>query len=80
MSPTKTTQVTLPNGETVPVVSAKFAKETAETKRLRASAAKAGANAVSKALAEGIPVTIMRNETLVQINPDRSETVLEAQK
>lgn len=78
MSPTKTKQVTLPNGEIVPVVSAEFARETAETKRLRASAEKAGANAVAKTLAQGIPVTVMRNGVLIQINPDRSETVIEA--
>ena len=78
MSPTKTTQITLPNGETVPVVSAEFAKETAETKRLRDSAAKAGAKAVAKALAKGIPVTIMRDGVLIQINPDSTETVIEA--
>ena len=77
MSPTKTTQITLPNGEVVPVVSAEFAKETAETVRLRTSAAKAGANAVANALAKGIPVTIMRNGALIQINPDRTETVIE---
>ena len=76
MSPTNTTQVTLPNGETVPVISAEFAKETAETKRLRTSAAKASANAVSTALAKGIPVTVMRNGTLIQINPDRSESIV----
>ena len=77
MSPTKTTQNTLPNGEVVPVVSAEFAKETAETVRLRTSAAKAGANAVANALAKGIPVTIMRDRALIQINPDRTETVIE---
>ena len=77
MSPTKTTQITLPNGEIVPVVSAEFAKETAETVRLRTSAAKAGANAVANALAKGIPVTIMRDGALIQINPDRTETVIE---
>ena len=77
MSPTKTTQITLPNGEVVPVVSAEFAKETSETVRLRTSAAKAGANAVANALAKGIPVTIMRNGALIQINPDRTETVIE---
>ena len=77
MSPTQTTQITLPNGEVVPVVSAEFAKETAETVRLRTSAAKAGANAVANALAKGIPVTIMRNGALIQINPDRTETVIE---
>lgn len=77
MSPTKTTQITLPNGEVVPVVSAEFAKETAETVRLRTSAAKAGANAVANALAKGIPVTIMRDGALIQINPDRTETVIE---
>ena len=77
MSPTKTTQITLPNGEIIPVVSAEFAKETAETVRLRTSAAKAGANAVANALAKGIPVTIMRNGALIQINPDRTETVIE---
>jgi hypothetical protein len=78
MSPTKTTQITLPNGETVPVVSAEFAKETAEIKRLRASAAKAGANAVANALAKGIPVTVMRDGVLIQINPDRTETIIKA--
>ena len=78
MSPTKIKQITLPNGDTVPVVSAEFAKETAETERLRASAAKAGVNAVAKALAEGIPVTVLRDGVLIQINPDRSETVIEA--
>ena len=77
MSPTKTTQITLPNGEIIPVVSAEFAKETAETVRLRTSAAKAGANAVANALAKGIPVTIMRDGALIQINPDRTETVIE---
>ena len=77
MSPTKTTQIKLPNGETVPVISAEFVKETAETSRLRASAAKAGSNAVANALAKGIPVTIMRNGALIQINPDRTETVIE---
>lgn len=76
MSPTKTTQVTLPNGETVPVISVEFAKETEETKRLRASAAKASANAVAAALDKGIPVTVMRNGVMIQINPDRSETIL----
>lgn len=78
MSPTKTTQITLPNGETVPVVSAEFAKETAEIKRLRDSAAKAGAKAVANALAKGIPVTVMRDGVLIQINPDRTETIVEA--
>ena len=78
MSPTTVKQITLPNGDVVPVVSAEFARETPETKRLRTSAAKAGANAVAKALAKGIPVTVMRNGVLIQINPDRSETVLEA--
>ena len=78
MSPTKTTQITLPNGETVPVVSAEFAKETAEIKRLRASAARASANAVANALAKGIPVTVMRDGVLIQINPDRTETIVEA--
>jgi len=79
MSPTKTTQVTLPNGVTIPVVPAEFAKETAETRRLRDSAAKAGARAAAEALAKGIPVTIMRDGVLVRINPDRSETVIGAQ-
>ena len=78
MSPTKTTQITLPNGETVPVVSAEFARETAEIKRLRASAARASANAVANALAKGIPVTVMRDGVLIQINPDRTETIIKA--
>ena len=78
MSPTKTTQITLPNGETVPVVSAEFAKETAEIKRLRASAARASANAVANALAKGIPVTVIRDGVLIQINPDRTETIIKA--
>ena len=43
-----------------------------------ASAAKAGAKAVANALAKGIPVTIMRDGVLIQINPDRTETVVEA--
>ena len=77
MSPTKIKQITLPNGDTVPVVSAEFAKETAETKRLRASAAKAGAKAIADALAKGIPVTVMRDGNLIQINPDRTETIVE---
>ena len=79
MSPTKVTQVTLPNGDVVPVIPAKYAKETAETKRLRESAARAGDNAIAKALANGIPVNL-RDGVLIQINPDRSETVLEASK
>ena len=80
MSPTKVTQVTLPNGDVVPVIPAKYAKETPEIKRLRESAARAGDNAIAKALANGIPVTILRDGVLIQINPDRSETVLEASK
>ena len=48
------------------------------TKRLRASAAKAGAKAVANALAKGIPVTVMRDGVLIQINPDRTETIVEA--
>lgn len=78
MSPTKTTQITLPNGEVVPVYPAESVLETEETKRLRESAAKAGANAIKKALSKGIPVTIMRDGVMIQINPDRTETVLEA--
>ena len=77
MSPTKITEVTLPNGVTVPVVPAKFAKETAETRRLRDSAAKAGSRAAAEALDRGLSVTIMRDGILVRINPDRSETVVE---
>lgn len=77
MSPTKITEVTLPNGVTVPVVPAEFAKETAETRRLRDSAAKAGARAAAEALDRGLSVTIMRDGILVRINPDRSETVVE---
>lgn len=76
MSPTKVSKVTLPNGVTVPVVSAGSATETAEIRRLRASAAKAGANAAANALANGLPVTVMRDGVLVQINPDRSESVI----
>lgn len=79
MSPTKITKVTLPNGVTVPVVPVEFAKETAETKRLRDSAAKAGARAAAKALDSGLSVTVMRDGVLLRINPDRSETVIGAQ-
>ena len=77
MGPTKVTQVTLPNGDVVPVIPAKFNKETEEIKRLRESAARASANAISNSLAKGIPVTIMRDKKIIQINPDRSETVIE---
>ena len=77
MSPTKVTQVTLPNGDVVPVIPAKFAKETPEITRLCESAARAGANAIAKSLANGVPVTILRDGVLIQINPDHSETVLE---
>ena len=69
MSPTKIAEVTLPNGVTVPVVPAEFARETAETRRLRAS--------IAEALDRGLSVTIMRDGILVRINPDRSETVVE---
>ena len=79
MSPTKITQVTLPDGVTVPVVPAEFADETDETRRLRNSASKAGSRAAAEALAHGLPVTIMRDGVLVRINPDRSETVIEGQ-
>ena len=77
MSPTKVTQVTLPNGDVVPVYPVGFFKETEEIKRLRESAARASANAISKSLANGIPVTIMRGKKIIQINPDKSETVIE---
>ena len=78
MCPTKTTQITLPNGDIIPVIPVENVQETEETKRLRDSAAKAGANAIAKALSKGIPVTIMRDGVMIQINPDRTETVLEA--
>ena len=78
MSPAQTKQVTLPNGDVVPVVPVEYARETAATKRLRASAAKAGAQAAAQALAKGIPVTVMRDGVLIQINPDRTETAIEA--
>ena len=78
MSPTAITEVTLPNGDTVPVVPAELARETAETERLRVSARKAGTNAAAKALASGIPVTVVRDGVLIRINPDRTETILEA--
>lgn len=45
MSPTAIKQITLPNGEVVPVVSAEFAKETPETERLRLSARFTGSRA-----------------------------------
>ena len=77
MSPTKVTQVTLPNGDVVPVIPAKYAKETPEITCLRESAARTGANAIAKSLANGVPVTILRDGVLIQINPDHSETVLE---
>ena len=77
MSPNKITQVTLPNGDVVPVVYVEPGKESAEAKRLRASAEKAGAQAAARALAEGIPITVMRDGVLIQINPDRTETVVE---
>ena len=76
MTTTKITKVTLPNGVTVPVIPVEFVKETAETRRLRESAARAGANAFARTLAQGIPVTIMRDGKLIQINPDRTETVI----
>ena len=78
MSPTKTTRVTLPNGDVVPVVSVEYGQESAEVKRLRASAAKAGAKAAAQTLAEGIPITVMRDGVLIQINPDHTETAVEA--
>ena len=78
MSPAKTTQITLPNGEVVPVYPVESVQETEETKRLRESAERAGANAIAKAFSKGIPVTIMRDGVMIQINPDRTETVLEA--
>lgn len=78
MSPTKITEVTLPNGKKVPVHPAASAPESPETRSLRASAARAGANAVAYALAHNVPVTVMKNGRLIRINPDRTETLLEA--
>lgn len=80
MSPTKVTQVTLPNGDVVPVIPVENVRETAEMKRLRDSAEKAGAEAAAQTLAEGIPITIMRDGVLIQINPDHTETVIEASR
>ena len=77
MGSTKIKQITLPNGDVVPVFPVEFFKETEETKRLRESAARASANAIAKSLANGIPVTIMRGKKIIQINPDKSETVIE---
>ncbi len=71
------TYVTLPNGDVVPVIPAKYAKETPEIKRLRESAARASANAIAESLANGVPVTILRDGVMIQINPDLSETVIE---
>ena len=48
MSPTKITEVTLPNGVTVPVVSA-VETDDATTETLRNVAAKAGSHAVENA-------------------------------
>ena len=80
MSPTKVTQGTLPNGDVVPVIPVERVRETAEMKRLRDSAERAGAEAAAQALAQGIPITIMRDGVLIQINPDRTETVIEEQQ
>ena len=79
VSPTKVTEVTLPNGEKVPVHSAASAPESPETETLRASAARAGAQAVAYALDHNVPVTVMKDGRLVKINPDRTETVIEAE-
>ena len=78
MSPTTVTQVTLPNGEIVSVMASRFAKPDAEAERLRSSAAKAGANAVAKSLAQGVPVTVVKDGKVVRINPDKTEEVIEA--
>ena len=53
MSPTKITEVTLPNGVTVPVVSAVETND-ATTETLRNVAAKAGSHAVENALSRGL--------------------------
>ena len=79
MSPTKITEVTLPNGEKVPVRPASMAPESSETLSLHSSAARAGAKAAAYALEHNVPITVMKDGKLIRINPDHTETVLEAQ-
>ena len=79
MSPTKITEVTLPNGEKVPVRPVSMAPESSETLSLHSSAARAGAKAAAYALEHNVPITVMKDGKLIRINPDHTETVLEAQ-
>ncbi len=77
MSPTKITEVTLPNGVTVPVVSAVGTDDPA-TETLRNIAAKAGSNAVENALSRGVSVTVAKADKIVTIHPDGSESIIGA--
>ena len=87
MSPTKITEVTLPNGVTVPVVSA-VETDDATTETLRNVAAKAGSHAVENALsrgvsvtvvkARGVSVTVAKADKIVTIHPDGSESIIGA--
>ena len=73
MGPTKITEVTLPNGVTVPVVSA-VETDDATTETLRNVAAKAGSHAVENALSRGVSVTVAQADKIVTIHPDGSES------
>ena len=77
MSPTKITEVTLPNGVTVPVVSAVEPND-ATTETLRNVAAKAGSHAVENALSRGVSVTVAKADKIVTIHPDGSESIIGA--
>lgn len=75
MNPTKITKVTLPNGVTVPVVSAVQAKD-ATTETLRRVAAKAGSLAIENAFSRGVSVTVAKAGKIVRIHPDGSESII----
>jgi len=76
MSPTKVSSVTLSNGKTVPVVYVKPEDESPETKKLRKVAADASAEAIRKAHAHGLSITVVQDNEIVQIAPDGTRTVL----
>ena len=76
MKTTNARQVTLPNGEVIPIIFSAESESSAATLLLRKVAAKAGARAVQEAFSKGVSVTVAQNGKIVKIHPDGTESII----